>query len=161
MIQAGDLVGFDTDMVGPNGYLADISRSYVCPDGQPSNNQRRLHALAQEQVLTNAALLRPGLAFREFVDRAWKVPEVFVPNRYMVQVHGVGFVDEDPSIACAADVEDWGYDGTFEENMVVSVESYLGETGGAEGVKLEQQVLITATGAEVLSRTPFEDSIEP
>ena len=45
--------------------------------------------------------------------------------------------------------------------MVVSVESYLGETGGTEGVKLEQQVLITATGAEVLSRTPFEDSIRP
>lgn len=161
MIHAGDLVGFDTDMVGPNGYLADISRSYVCPGRAPSNNQRRLHALAQEQVLTNAALLRPGLAFREFADRAWKVPEVFVPNCYMVQVHGVGFVDEYPSIACAADVEDWGYDGTFEENMVVSVESYLGETGGAEGVKLEQQVLITANGAEVLSRTPFEDSIEP
>ena len=31
VIQAGDMVGFDTDMVGPFGYLADISRSLVCP----------------------------------------------------------------------------------------------------------------------------------
>jgi Xaa-Pro aminopeptidase len=161
VIQAGDLVGFDTDMVGPNGYLADISRTYVCPGRAPTNNQTRLHAMAQEQVLTNMALLRPGLSFREFVERAWKMPDEFVPNRYMVQVHGVGFVDEYPAIACAADVADWGYDGMFEENMVVSVESYLGETGGTEGVKLEQQVLITASGAEVLSRTPFEDSIVP
>jgi Xaa-Pro aminopeptidase len=30
VIQAGDMVGFDTDMVGPFGYLADISRSPVC-----------------------------------------------------------------------------------------------------------------------------------
>jgi len=161
VIQAGDIVGFDTDMVGPNGYLADISRSYVCPGRPPTDHQRRLHAMAQEQVLTNVALLKPGLAFRDFVERAWRMPEQFVPNRYMVQVHGVGFVDEYPAIACKEDVAEWGYDGVFEENMVVSVESYLGEAGGTEGVKLEQQVLITATGAEVLSRTPFEDSIRP
>jgi Xaa-Pro aminopeptidase len=76
-------------------------------------------------------------------------------------LHGVGFVDEYPSIAYAVDFADWGYDGTFEENMVVSVESYLGEVGGGEGIKLEQQVLITANGAVPLSRTPFIDSIEP
>ena len=34
-IQAGDLVGFDTDMVGPFGYLADVSRSFVCPGSAP------------------------------------------------------------------------------------------------------------------------------
>jgi Xaa-Pro aminopeptidase len=161
VIQAGDIVGFDTDMVGPNGYLADISRSYVCPGRPPTDHQHRLHEMAQEQVLTNIALLKPGLAFGEFVERAWRMPEQFVRNRYMLQVHGVGFVDEYPSVACTEDVAEWGYDGVFEENMVVSVESYLGEAGGTEGVKLEQQVLITSTGAEVLSRTPFEDSIRP
>ena len=41
--------------------------------------------------------------------------------------------------------------------MTICLESYVGEEGGAEGVKLEQQVLVTATGAEVLSRYPFED----
>jgi Xaa-Pro aminopeptidase len=39
--------------------------------------------------------------------------------------------------------------------MVVSVESYIGEQGGKEGVKLEEQVLITANGAIVLSRSPL------
>ena len=75
-------------------------------------------------------------------------------------LHGCGFVDEYPSIAYVADWKDWGYDGVFEENMVVSVESYIGETGAKEGVKLEQQVLVTGSGAEVLSRTPFEDALE-
>ena len=161
VIQAGDLVGFDTDMVGPNGYLADISRSYVCPGRKPTDAQRRLHALAQEQVMFNIDLLRPGLSFREFIERCWPVPEEFVPNRYMTMVHGVGLVDEYPSIAYAEDFPDWGYDGAFQENMVVSVESYLGAVGGSEGVKLEQQVLITASGAVALSRTPFADAIEP
>ena len=154
-IEPGDSVGFDTDMVGPNGYLADISRTYICPGKRPTDRQRALLAQAQEQVEHNMALLRPGLGFREFAERSWKVPEQFVENRYMTTLHGVGFVDEYPSIPYTQDWDGWGYDGTFEENMVVSVESYLGEPGGPDGVKLEQQVLITAKGPVLFSKTPL------
>jgi Xaa-Pro aminopeptidase len=161
VIQAGDIVGFDTDMVGPHGYLADISRSYVCPGRRPRDEQRALYEIAQEQVLHNIGLLKAGLGFRDFIDRAWQVPDAFVANRYMTLIHGVGMVDEFPGIVYAQDFADWGYDGVFEENMVVSVESFIGKAGGAEGVKLEQQVLITERGAEVLSRSPFLDAIEP
>ncbi|HLI11559.1 MAG TPA: Xaa-Pro peptidase family protein [Alphaproteobacteria bacterium] len=159
VIEAGDVVAFDTDMVGPLGYLADISRSWICPGKPPSNEQRRLYGLAQEQVLHNMSLLKPGLGFREFAEICWPVPEEFLANRYMMMVHGVGLVDEYPSIAYARDFKDWGYDGVFQENMVVSVESFIGEVGGKEGIKLEQQVLITASGAIPLSQTPFEDAI--
>jgi Xaa-Pro aminopeptidase len=159
VIEAGDLVAFDTDMVGPLGYLADISRSWVCPGRRPSDEQRRLYAIAQEQVLSNIALIKPGLGFREFAETCWKVPEEFIANRYMMMVHGAGLVDEYPSIAYARDFEDWGYDGVFAENMVVCVESYIGAAGGKEGVKLEQQVVVTASGAEPLSKTPFSEAL--
>ena len=43
--------------------------------------------------------------------------------------------------------------------MVLCVESYMGEVGGDEGVKLEQQVLITESGTELLSDYPFEDEL--
>lgn len=43
--------------------------------------------------------------------------------------------------------------------MTLCVESYIGAEGGTEGVKLEQQVLITETGVELLSRFPFEDDL--
>ena len=161
VIAAGELVAFDTDMVGPLGYLADISRSWVCPGRKPSAEQRRLYALAQEQVMVNIERVRPGVGFREFAETCWNVPEEFLPNRYMMMVHGAGLVDEYPSIAYARDFAEWGYDGVFVENMVVSVESYIGEVGGGQGVKLEQQVLVTACGAEVLSRTPFADALIP
>ncbi len=75
----------------------------------------------------------------------------------MMMLHGVGLVDEYPSVAYAVDFAEWGYDGLFQENMVVSVESYIGEQGGGEGVKLEEQVLITANGPIKLSRTPLVD----
>jgi Xaa-Pro aminopeptidase len=160
VIEAGDVVGFDTDLVGPFGYLADISRSWICPGGRkPTDRHRRLYDLATQQVLHNIALLRPGLTFREFSERCWPVPEAYVPNRYMMMLHGCGFVDEYPSIAYAADWDEWGYDGVFAENMVVSVESYMGEVGGHDGIKLEQQVVIGANGARVMSRTPFVDAL--
>jgi hypothetical protein len=44
--------------------------------------------------------------------------------------------------------------------MVVCVESFIGEVGGREGVKLEQQVLITADGAVPMSSAPMVDAIE-
>ena len=45
--------------------------------------------------------------------------------------------------------------------MTVCVESYIGEVGGEEGVKLEQQVLITDHGIELLSTFPFEEALLP
>ena len=69
VIRAGDLVAFDTDMVGPFGYLADISRSVVCPGKAPTREQRKLYQIAQEQILTNIELIKPGLSFREFGER--------------------------------------------------------------------------------------------
>ncbi|CAB4049575.1 M24 family metallopeptidase [Paraburkholderia phenoliruptrix] len=155
VINAGDIVGFDTDMVGPGGYLSDISRSFICPGENPSSEQRTLFGHARDQIAHNCALLKPGVTFREFAGKCWDVPEKYVHNRYMMMVHGCGLVDEYPSVAYAVDFDEWGYDGTFEENMVVSVESFIGEKGGQEGVKLEEQVLITADGPVPLSSCPL------
>lgn len=52
-----------------------------------------------------------------------------------------------------------GYDGVIEPGMTLCVESFIGEEGKGEGVKLEQQVLVTETGVELLSRFPFEESL--
>ena len=153
-------MAFDTDMVGPYGYLADLSRTWVCPGRKPTAEQRRLYEIAQEQVLFNLDLLKPGLSFREFAERCWHIPDEFVPNRYAMTLHGSGMVDEYPNVAHVVDWEENGYDGVFEENMVLSVESYIGEVGGKEGVKLEQQVVLSATGAELMSKEPFVDALE-
>ena len=60
LIRAGDMVGFDTDMVGPHGYMADISRSLVCPGRKATDRQRRLYELAQAQVLFNIGAAAAG-----------------------------------------------------------------------------------------------------
>jgi Xaa-Pro dipeptidase len=154
-IQAGELVAVDTDMVGPHGYCADISRTFYCEPGSPSAQQRQLYRLATEQVAHNCALLRPGCSFREFGERAWQIPERYFAQNYGCLLHGVGMIDEWPAIGCIAD-DPLAQDGVLAPGMTVCVESYIGELGGPEGVKLEQQVLITRTGHEILSRFPLE-----
>lgn len=157
-IQAGELVCFDTDLIGPYGYCADISRAWLAGDGKPSDGQRRLYALAYEAIEHNMGLIKPGATFREISEKAYRLPEACAPNRYSVVAHGIGLCDEYPDIRHLQDFDASGYDGTVVENMTLCVESYIGEVHGREGIKLEQQVLVTREGAVPLSTYPFEQS---
>jgi Xaa-Pro aminopeptidase len=160
IIRPGDLVAFDTDLIGPFGYCADISRTFFCGPGRPSDEQRALYALAYEQIHYNMELLKPGLGFRELAETAWRIPNAYYGNRYSVVVHGVGMCDEYPHVGHLVEfTHALGYDGVFEAGMTVCVESYIGAPGGAEGVKLEQQVLITDRGLQLLSPYPFEEDL--
>ena len=159
-IAAGELVGLDTDIVGPFGYYADFSRTFFCGKGRPKKRQRELHRLAREQVARNIGVLRAGMTFREIAERAWKIPDEFMPNRYFVLAHGVGMTGEWPYIPHSADFDDSGYDGVLEPMTTLCVESYVGAPGEPDGVKLEEQVLITEDGCEVLSRAPHDEALD-
>jgi Xaa-Pro aminopeptidase len=159
VIEAGDLVAFDTDLIGPYGYCADISRTWRCGEGRARKAQIDLYRRAREQIAYNLELVRPGLGFLEFSEKAIALPERYRANRYSTIAHGVGVCDEYPAVYYPADVAATGYDGVLEAGMTLCIESYIGEAGGSEGVKLEEQVLVTETGAEVLSRYPFEDAV--
>jgi Xaa-Pro aminopeptidase len=154
--QAGDMLSFDTDMIGPYGYCADVSRSWTIGHTKMTNKQRELYSAAVEQISHNLDLLRPGLSFREFNEKSWRIPEKYQARRYSVALHGVGMADEYPSIALHPDFSR-NYDGTLEENMTVCVESLIGEDGGRECVKLETQAVITGNGALRLDSFPWEE----
>ena len=158
VIESGDLVCLDSDLIGPYGYCADISRSWYCGDGKPNDEQRRLYEMATAQLDYNQRLLKPGLTFKEFSQQSYQLPEDYLPNRYSVVAHGVGLCDEYPHIAYTEDMERGGYDGLIEPGMAICIESYVGRVGGREGVKLEQQMLITDSGSELLSPYPLDES---
>lgn len=158
-IRPGELVAFDADMVGPFGYCADVSRTFFCGPGKPSDAQRALYKLAYEEIQHNTALVKPGVSFKELAEKAYRQSDQYVPNRYMLLAHGIGLCDEYPAIYYRQDVAKFGFDGVVEENMTLCVESYVGAVGGKEGVKLEHQVLVTGKGCEILSKFPFEEEL--
>ncbi|MGX5804143.1 dimethylsulfonioproprionate lyase DddP [Bradyrhizobium sp. Arg314] len=158
-VESGDLVAFDTDMVGPYGMCADFSRTWYCGDGRPTDEQRRLHALAYEHVQANMALLKPGVSFTELTERGHKLPKEFVHQRYGCMMHGIGLCDEYPAIMYPEDFIPGAFDYKLEPGMTLCVEAYIGAIGGREGVKLEEQVLITANGFENLTKCPFDAAL--
>ena len=153
IIQKGEIVSFDTDMVGPYGYCADISRTFV--EGHKFNeDQKKLYKMAVEHIDYNYRLIKPGVSFREFTEKSWKLPDEYYGNRYSCTVHGIGLCDEWPQIKYPTDGGQ--RDGYFEENMTITLETYIGKVGGKEGVKLEQQYLVGKNNLELMSHHPLE-----
>ena len=157
-IESGDLVGLDTDMVGPRGYFADISRTFHCGPARPTARQRELYQLALEEISHNLKLIRPGITLKDFQQRAYVPAEEFQTNAYPCVIHGVGMSDEYPQVKPLFRGSN-PYDGVIEKDMVICVESYMGAPGERDGVKLEQQVLVTENGYDLMSHFPLEESL--
>tara|TARA_Y100001970_G_scaffold108102_1_gene135204 strand:+ start:29254 stop:30528 length:1275 start_codon:yes stop_codon:yes gene_type:complete len=158
IIQKNELVAFDTDMIGTYGYCTDVSRTFV--EGHKLNDdQKKLHELAYENIMHNEQLIKPGVSFKEFAENAWRLPENCFDNHYPCQVHGVGLCDEWPFVGYPennyTDYTQADFSGVFEENMTICVESYIGEVGGREGVKLENQYIVKKNGLKLLSTIPL------
>ncbi len=151
----GEMISLDTDMIGPYGYCADLSRAWTCGHTRMTDQQRRLYGTALEQIHHNLDLIKAGVSFREFNEKSWRIPERHQPYRYTLAVHGVGLADEWPIVPLHLDFAG-ACDGRFEDSMVVCVESLVGEAG-SECIKLETQVLVTDKGAVRLDNFPWEE----
>lgn len=159
VIAPNELIALDTDVVGCHGYYSDFSRTFHAGPDRPSDHQRTLYKVAHEQVHHNMDVIRPGMSFREYSELAWNIPERYADHRYYLSAHGCGMSGEYPYLYHRADFPDAGYDGIIEPGMTLCVESFIGHNDGGEGVKLEQQILVTGTGIELLSAFPFEDAL--
>ena len=158
-VRPGELVTLDTDTIGNNGYYSDFSRTFHCGPGRPTAAQRSLYAMAYEQVQHNIDILQVGMTYREVAEKAWKIPERFYDRRYPSVIHGVGMHGETPLVAHWGDFDRYSTDDVIEPGLTVSVESYIAEVDGVEGVKLEEEVVITERGAERISRYPFDEDL--
>jgi Xaa-Pro aminopeptidase len=152
MVENGDLVAFDTDLVGPFGYLTDISRTYLCGDRRASGEQRDVYRAAYEFVHTSIPEFVAGRSFRELGELlGGRIPAQYRQQRYPFIAHGCGAVDEYPVVK----VDDH-HTGVLEPGMVLSVEGYMGAVGGSVGAKYEEQIIITDGAPELISHAPAD-----
>ena len=158
MVRPGDLVAMDSDMAGPLGYFADISRTFLCGDGKPNQEQLEAYMMAYDFLYTSIPLFKPGATLLEIAESVPPVPDVYKANRYAAISHGVGMSDEWPDIYFP-DKTPMGLgnpEGELKENMIMCMEASFGREDGREQVKLEEQLLITADGPEIISHAPFD-----
>lgn len=157
-LEPGDLVYVDTDAVGVEGYFFCVSRTFLCGDVRPSPTQLDAHRAAHEWLLGMREVIRPGVTCAEIAERAPRIPERYLPQRYECMVHGIGLEEESPSVAHPGDPQP-NPDRVIRKDMALVVELYCGEAGGRDGVKLGDQVLVTPDGPKVLVPYPYDGSL--
>jgi Xaa-Pro dipeptidase len=159
VMEAGDLVCLDTDALGVMNYAVDFSRTFVCGDVEATEIQRTLFGIALEQLEHNAANLAAGLSFEEFARNAFAVPEQYRDYGYYVLAHGIGMCGEYPNVPRMAPDGTYNFPGQIQENMVLCIESYVGDPDSHQGVKLEDQYLIHANSVERLTNFPLDSRL--
>jgi len=160
-VMPGDLVGVDTDANGLEGYVIDVSRTFLCGD-VATPEQKEAYRVAYDCVQGMLDLVRPGIAFEDFARKAPRLPDAYIAQRYPTMAHQAGLEDEGPGIPYADD--DRGPrrimpKRELKENMVLCLECYAGKVGAPFGVKLEEQVLVTADGVRSIGAYPYDDTL--
>lgn len=159
-LQAGELLCFDTDAVGFAGYCVDFSRSYLCGDQPATAVQKDLFSKAHEQLEHNIDLIKAGAVYRDIAQAAWPIPAAHRDSRYYCVGHGLGMSGEFPNIPHQREDMPYPIDGELEAGMVLCIESYIGCARSGQGIKLEDQLLITQTGVERMSASaPFDERL--
>jgi Xaa-Pro aminopeptidase len=150
-LEKGDM--FHVDGWGPvNNYLTDLARTTVI-GGRPSAGQ--LEILEGVRALIGHIIdgVKPGVIASDLYRRGadWMRDNGFGSHEdtYFAGLfpasfgHGIGLYVDAPYIAENEDVE-------LKEDMAIALEAYL-TTPGLGGANFEDNILVTATGAEVLS----------
>ncbi|MCX6519290.1 MAG: Xaa-Pro peptidase family protein [Actinobacteria bacterium] len=159
VIDDGDLVCLDTDAIAFESCSVDFSRTFLAGGGPGRPEQRELYRRAHEQLRHNVSLIGPGVSFEQVARNAWPVPEEHRSSRYYCVGHGLGMIGEYPNLPFHVEGQPYPLDDAFEPGMVFCVESYIGSSESGQGVKLEDQLLITETGVEVMNHYPFEERL--
>ncbi|MCI0158664.1 aminopeptidase P family protein [Leifsonia shinshuensis] len=173
----GDLILLDAGVEVDSYYTADITRTFPI-DGTFTETQRLVYETVREAADTAFAIVRPGIRFREIHAAAmaviarrtteWGLLPVTAEEalqadnqhhrRYMVHgtSHHLGLDVHD----CAQARREMYLDGVLEPGMVFTIEPGLyfqpddltvPERFRGIGVRIEDNILVTADGAENLS----------
>ncbi len=151
--KAGDMILFDWG-ANTNGYFSDLTRTFAL--GDPGEKLRHAYAAVQAANAAGRATARPGLAAGGVDDATrGEIIKAGLADYFTHRTgHGLGLeVHEEPYIRA-------GNDAILDVGMTFTIEPgvYL---NGLGGIRIEDDMLITANGCESLSTLPRDFQILP
>ncbi len=156
MIRYGDMILIDI-CYQYMGYNTCYYRNFVC-GGKPTKRQKELHKMTYDSLYAAIERLKPGV-MSDYVVEPWKKEGYSDAEHGSVSLlqfgHGVGICNHERPFCTLGYSEQ--YPDMIEQNMVMSFETIAGEPGESEMARLEEQLMITPDGYEILSLYPFPD----
>lgn len=163
LVGPGDTVFID---VGGcfNGMFSELTRTVVCE--KPNAQQRKIYAALLQAIETAIKSMKPGVKASKVVRNAAQVfddtgfGEVGSKNILGHSIGTSGF--EFPVLGDVDHPGSWSKtDFELRPGMVFSVEPTISQEGvpGGGGMRIEDEVLITETGQEVLTKTPYDERL--
>lgn len=137
-------------------YAADITRTKSL-GGKPSRRQEQVFSAVLEAQQYAYGLLKPGVILREYEKQMEQFLGEKLRELGLIKTIDKGVVRQyfphATSHFLGLDVHDVGdYDQPLEPNMILTVEPGIYIPAEGIGVRLEDDVLITASGNEILSK---------
>lgn len=148
-MKKGEMVTLDFGCIY-NGFNSDITRTFAL--GTPSDEARAIYEIVLRAQVKGVRAARAGMSAKALDDVC---RDEITAAGYGAEFghstgHGLGIeVHESPGISFR------GAEQILRENMVVTIEPGIYLPGRC-GVRIEDDVVITATGCTVLTRTPKE-----
>ena len=159
IVQNNEIVAFDTDLVGSYGICIDISRTWWIGDKPPRPDMIEAMKIGVEHIEHNMEMLKPGVTIPELSANCHRLPDRYQNLKYGCLMHGVGLCDEWPLVAYPDQMVPGSFDYALEPGMTLCVEALISPEGGDFSIKLEDQVLITETGYENLTKYPWDAAL--
>ena len=153
LLQPGDIIFMDVVCLF-NGYHTCVYRCFTV--GPPSQKQIDTHARCYEIQMGGIEAVKPGATTADVVTRWPDYREMGALNEHEIfglqYGHGVGVgLWEFPIMSRAYSLE---HPVEIEPGMVFALETYAGNEDGTDGVRLEDEVVVTDTGIEVITKFP-------
>ncbi len=156
IIRPGDPAFFDI-LHSYNGYRTCYYRTFAV--GSASSAQNDAYKRAREYMDRAIALVRPGATTADIVKVWPKAEEFGFPDEeaaFALQYgHGVGLsIWEKPIFSRLVSLE---YPEVLKEGMVFALETYWPSADGIGAARIEEELVVTATGCEVITKFPAEE----
>ena len=159
IVQNNEIVAFDTDMVGAYGICVDISRTWWIGDQKPRADMIEAMKTGVGHIEQNMQMLEPGVNIQDLSRNCHQLPDKYQNLKYGCMMHGVGLCDEWPLVAYPDQMVDGAFDYELQPGMTLCVEALISPEGGDFSIKLEDQVLITETGFENITKYPHDPAL--
>ncbi|QNE45811.1 aminopeptidase P family protein [Glaciihabitans sp. INWT7] len=155
LIRPGDPAFFDI-LHSYQGYRTCYYRTFAV--GSASSAQNDAYTRAREYMDRAIALVRPGATTADIVKVWPKAQEFGFPDEeaaFALQYgHGVGLsIWEKPIFSRLVSLE---HPEVLEEGMVFALETYWPSADGIGAARIEEELVVTATGCEVITKFPAE-----